>query len=100
MIFRETQEEMKKLTNQRLIKIFEFLLTHTADKQLIIWSDEQSRLWNEIKNRLTQKDAIPIEWIREQLKKEKYRTFLVDYIEWGDCLRWLIDEWEKENETN
>ena len=44
--------------------------------------------------------AIPIEWIKEQLQKEKYRTFLVDYIQWGDCLRWLIDEWEKENETN
>ena len=44
--------------------------------------------------------AIPIEWIKEKLEKEEYRTFLVDYIEWGNCLRWLLEKWEKENEQN
>lgn len=96
MIFRETQEEMKKLTNQRLIKIFEFLLTHTADKQLIIWSDEQSMLWNEIKNRLTQEDAIPVEWIKNYARKicaddgGRYnsKAYGIDR---------MIYDWEKEN---
>lgn len=45
-------------------------------------------------------EVIPVEWIKEQLKKEEYRTFLVDYIEWGNCLRWLLEKWEEENETN
>ena len=42
-------------------------------------------------------NAIPIEFIKQQLEKEEYRTFLVDYIEWGSCLHWLIEVWEKEN---
>lgn len=99
MLFRETQEEMKKLTNQRLIKIFEFLLAHTADEQLMIWSDEQSRLWNEIKNRLTQKDTIPVEWIKNYARKicaddaGRYnsKAYGIDR---------MIYDWEKENETN
>ena len=37
--------------------------------------------------------AIPIEWIKEELEKQEYRTFLVDYIEWDNCLRWLLEEW-------
>lgn len=49
----------------------------------------------DVKGRIERVNAIPVEWIKEQLKKEEYRTFLVDYIEWGNCLRWLIDEWEK-----
>lgn len=43
-------------------------------------------------------EAIPKEWIKAQLEKEEYRTFLVDYIEWGNCLRWLLEAWEEENE--
>lgn len=45
-------------------------------------------------------EVIPVEWVKEELKKEEYRTFLVDYIEWGNCLRWLLEKWEEENETN
>lgn len=45
-------------------------------------------------------NAIPVEWIKQQLEKEEYRTFLVDYIEWGSCLRWLLEAWEEENEIN
>lgn len=54
-------------------------------------------LWRLIKNQRAIK-AIPKEWIKEKLEKEEYRAFLVDYIEWGNCLRWLLEEWEKENE--
>ena len=43
---------------------------------------------------------IPVEWIKEKLEKEEYRTFLVDYIEWRSCLHWLLEAWEEENETN
>ena len=42
-------------------------------------------------------EAIPIEWIKKQLKEEKYRTFLVDHIEWSACLHWLLESWEQEN---
>lgn len=56
-------------------------------------------LWRLIKSQRTIK-AIPIEWIKEKLEKEEYRTFLVDYIEWGNCLRWLLEKWEKENADN
>lgn len=45
-------------------------------------------------------DAIPVEWIKQQLEKEEYRTFLVDYIEWRSCLDWLLTAWKEENETN
>lgn len=44
-------------------------------------------------------DAIPVEWIKEVLKKQEYRMLLIDYIEWDSCLDWLIDKWEKENEA-
>lgn len=43
-------------------------------------------------------EAVPVEWVKKQLKEEKYRTFLVDYIEWSNCLHWLLESWEKENE--
>lgn len=43
-------------------------------------------------------NSIPIEWIKEKLEKEEYRAFLIDYIEWSNCLRWLLEEWGKENE--
>lgn len=45
-------------------------------------------------------DAIPVEWIKEVLKKQEYRMLLIDYIEWDSCLDWLIDKWEKENEID
>ncbi len=42
--------------------------------------------------------AIPIEWIKKQLKEESYLGLLIDHVEWHNCLSWLIDKWEKENE--
>lgn len=48
---------------------------------------------------LPKNDVIPVKWIKEQLEKEEYRGFLVDHIEWHECLCWLIDKWEKENGT-
>ena len=63
------------------------------DEKLKHWVDE-----NDIREQPTI-DAIPVEWVKEELKKEEYRTFLVDYIEWGNCLRWLLEKWEQENET-
>ena len=64
------------------------------DEKLKHWVDE-----NDIREQPTI-DAIPVEWVKEELKKEEYRTFLVDYIEWGNCLRWLLEKWEEENETD
>jgi len=43
-------------------------------------------------------EAIPIEWIKERMNKEEYRGFLVDHIEWHECLCWLIGKWRDENE--
>lgn len=46
-------------------------------------------------------DAIPVEWIKQQIEKVKngYRPYwLIDHIEWEDCLRSIIDEWREENE--
>lgn len=42
-------------------------------------------------------NAVPVEWIKKQLKKQEYRKLLIDYIEWSSCLEWLIDTWEEEN---
>lgn len=45
-------------------------------------------------------DAIPVEWIKKQI--EKYATFEfhldVDDIEARACLKYLLEDWEKENE--
>jgi len=43
-------------------------------------------------------EAIPVEWIKERMNKEEYRGFLVDHIEWHECLCWLIGKWRDENE--
>ena len=44
--------------------------------------------------------AIPVEWIKKQM--EKYATFEfhldVDDIEARACLKYLLEDWEKENE--
>lgn len=58
-----------------------------------------NQVFREIANTPTEK-AIPVEWIKEKLEKEEYRTFLVDYIEWRSCLHWLLEAWEEENETD
>ena len=51
----------------------------------------------DILERMPTVNAIPVDWIKAQLEKEEYRAFLVDYIEWSNCLRWLLEKWEKEN---
>lgn len=45
-------------------------------------------------------NAIPIEWIRKQIEEENYRMLLIDHVEWHSCLSWLLEKWEKENETD
>ena len=47
--------------------------------------------------------AIPIDWIKS--KKIEYEHDRYDYVRgcfdgFNDCIDYLIDEWEKENETN
>ena len=47
--------------------------------------------------------AITIEWIKN--KKIEYEHDRYDYVRgcfdgFNDCIDYLIDEWEKENETN
>ena len=56
--------------------------------------------WELIEREAPTVKAIPVEWIKEKLEKEEYRTFLVDYIEWRSCLHWLLEAWEEENETD
>ena len=50
-------------------------------------------------------EAIPIEWIKKQIEKYvEWTTFKfhidVDDIEARNCLEYLLEDWEKENETN
>ena len=47
--------------------------------------------------------ALPIEWIKS--KKIEYEHDRYDYVRgcfdgFNDCIDYLIDEWEKENEAN
>lgn len=41
-------------------------------------------------------EAIPIEWLQKKYDKWKDR----DVLGWSYCVKLLIEEWEKENETN
>jgi len=48
-------------------------------------------------------EAIPIEWIKS--KKIEYEHDRYDYVRgcfdgFNDCIDYLINEWEEENETN
>ena len=89
------RKRMRLIDADKLVEICRkgWKLFGRDDEKLKHWVDE-----NDIREQPTI-DAIPVEWVKEELKKEEYRTFLVDYIEWGNCLRWLLEKWEQENET-
>ena len=80
----------------------------TEYENLITWVShraEKTRLREfikDIQNQPTVK-AIPIEWIKS--KKIEYQHDRYDYVRgcfdgFNDCIDYLINEWEKENETN
>ena len=41
-------------------------------------------------------DAIPIEWLQKKCGKWRDR----DMLGWSYCVKLLIEDWEKENESN
>ena len=77
------------------------------DKDLILKTatDKEWGLWCEIVNIkfAPEVEAIPIEWIKS--KKIEYEHDRYDYVRgcfdgFNDCIDYLINEWEKENEQN
>lgn len=41
--------------------------------------------------------AIPVDWLKAKAEKWASRN---DVLMWGQCVKLLIEDWEKENEAN
>ena len=93
----EKPEEKSKNFWELLVESYENDMKR-LEEMYSLDSEEESEPVSEEEPEPTNVPDIPVKWIKEKLEKEEYRTFLVDYIEWRDCLDWLLEAWEKENE--
>lgn len=77
----------------RLIDADKMKLEVNNENPIVVYYSKEIEEWRDSQPTVK---AIPIEWLQKKYDKWKDR----DMLGWSYCIKLLIEDWEKENETN